>query len=501
VRGIPSVEADAQLVGRERELASLREVFERPHGPCVVVLGGSPGIGKTSLWEAGIAAARERGFQELTARASSAEAELSFATLTDLLDGVELGSLESLPAPQRRALEVALLRAEPAGQPPSSRAIALGFLNVVRSLSRGGSVLIAVDDVQWLDSASRAVLAFAMRRLESEPVVFLLATRPGDLADLERASTARATRIDVGPLSLGAIRLLLSERLGLSLPRHALRRLVDSTVGNPLFALEVGRSLRADGLPGAGEELPVPDRVEELLEVRVAALSPRVRRLLLAVALTSDLRVSRLPPSIKFDAVEDAVEAGVLVIDGDRMRASHPLFAAAARKRSTARQRRELHIELVEMAADEQLRARHLALAASVPDRDVAQRVAGAASTAAARGARHLAVELGEHALRLTPASCAERVERLLELASYLETAGELQRVTDVLTAELAAIPPGPYRARAWLLLAEGAHIEHVDAYRAHLERALEQAQDDPVLRALVVAKMSSAVIAVERIA
>jgi DNA-binding CsgD family transcriptional regulator len=499
-RATRSVGANAQLVGRERELSALRGVFDRAHGPRTVVLTGGPGTGKTALWEAGIAGARESGFRGLTARASWAEAELSFAALTDLMDGVELGSLEGLPSPQRRALEVALLRIEPGGQAPSSRAIALGFLNVVRSLSGAGSVLIAVDDLQWLDSTSREVLAFTMRRLESELVVFLLARRAGDATDLERASSGRAERIDVGPLSLGAIRELLSERLGLSLPRHALRRLVESTLGNPLFALELGRSLVEDGLPGVGEELSVPDSVEELLEVRVAHLSPSVRRLLLAVALTGDLRASQLPASIELDAVDDAVEAGVLVIEGDRMRASHPLLAAAARKRSRSRQRRELHLDLVETAADEQLRARHLALATSVPDGDVAEAVAAAASDAAARGARRAAVELGEHALRLTPASSAERVGRVLALASYLETAGELQRVTDLLTAELAVIPPGSDRARAWLLLAEGAHIDHLDDYRAHLKRALDEARDDPALRVRVVAKMSSAVIAVERI-
>src|SRR5690349_5542953 len=256
----------------------------------MVVLTGGPGIGKTTLWEAGIATARESNFQPLTARASFAEAELSFAAVTDLLDGIELGSFENLPDPQRRALEVALLRVAPGVQAPSSRAIALGFLNVVRSLSNRSSVLIAVDDLQWLDSASKEVLAFAMRRLVSESVVFLFARRPGEATDLERASGAGGGRIDLGPLSLGAIRELLSGRLGLRLPRHALLRLVDSTLGNPLFALEFGRSLVEGGLPGVSEEFSVPDRVEELLEVRVAQLSPSVRRSLLVVALTSDLR-------------------------------------------------------------------------------------------------------------------------------------------------------------------------------------------------------------------
>lgn len=245
---------------------------ERPRGPCTVVLVGGPGIGKTSLWEAGIAAARESGFRALTARASDAEAELSFAALTDLLDGVDLGSVEGLPAPQRRALEVALLRVEPGGEGPSPRAIAFGFLNVARFLCRGALVLIAVDDLQWLDSASREVIAFAMRRLESGSIVFLLASRPGVATDFERASGLGGKRIDVGPLSLGAIRVLLSERLGLSLSRHALRRLVG---------------------------------VEELLEVRVAQLSSGVRRLLLAVALTGDLRVSGLPRSIDHRHLRD----------------------------------------------------------------------------------------------------------------------------------------------------------------------------------------------------
>ncbi len=497
---IRSAEIEQRLVGREGELAALRELFDRPRGPRTVVLTGGPGIGKTTLWEAGIAAARESGVRVLTARASSAESQLSFAALTDLLDGIELQSLQTLSVPQLRALEVALLRAEPGSQAPSARAIALGFLNAVRALSSGGVVLIAVDDLQWLDSPSREVLAFAMRRVESESVVFLLARRPGDATDLEQAVSRPGLRIDVGPLSLGAVRVLLFERLGLSLPRHALRRLVDSTLGNPLFALELGRSLIEDGVPRLDEELSVPNSVEHLLEVRVAQLAPRVRRLLLAVALTGDLRISRLPRSIDLDAVEEAVEAEVLALEGDRVRASHPLLAAAARKRSKARERRELHLELVEVAADDQLRARHLALATTMPDQAVAERIAAAAVAASARGARRAAVELGEYSLQLTPAASAERVERVLELASYLETAGEHQRVTDVLTAELPSMPPGSCRARAWLLLAEGAHIEHVDQYRGHLEQALEEARGDPALRARVVAQMSSAVIAVERI-
>jgi hypothetical protein len=84
--------------------------------------------------------------------------------------------------------------------------------------------------------------------------------------------------VRVGPLSLGATRRLLSERFGLSLSRNLLRRIVESTLGNPLFALEIGRELAERGMPGIGEDMPVPDSVEDMLETRVARLSGPLRR-------------------------------------------------------------------------------------------------------------------------------------------------------------------------------------------------------------------------------
>jgi hypothetical protein len=124
-----------------------------------------------------------------------------------------------------------------------------------------------------------------------------------------------------------------------------------------------------------------------------------------------------------------------------------------------------------------------------------------AASRAAARGARQEAVRLGEHALHLTAPDSPPRAERLLTLATSMESAGEPQRITDLLTPELPSIPAGPLRARAWLLLAEGAHVQTLHDFRNHLDHALAEARDDRVLRAYVRASTSSAVIGVERIA
>jgi DNA-binding CsgD family transcriptional regulator len=489
-----------QIVGREAELAALDEFADPGRLPRALVLSGGPGIGKTTLWEAGVAVARERGMRLLSTRASGAEAKLSFAGLIDLFDEVDREELSGLPRPQLRALEVALLRAEPGGAPPKSGAIALGFLNALRALAAREPVLVAIDDVQWLDAPSADALAFAARRLERESAGFLLSRRPGRVSGLERAFGPRLDRLEVGSLSLGAVRRLLSERLGLALSRHLLRRLVDATLGNPLFALELGRVLAEHGAPAIGEELPVPEAVEDLLGTRVGRLPAPQRKLLLAVALSADLRASHLAAIGDPGEVEDAVEDGLLLVEGDRVRASHPLLAAAARKRSRPSGRRELHLALAGVVADEELRARHLALAADRPNPGLAATVGSAAAAASARGARQEAVELAEHALRLTPPEARERSDRLLALAAYLETAGELQRVTDLLTPELDSLTAGAPRARAWLLLAEGGSIRSVDDYKHHLEQALAESEREPGLHASALAKMSSAVIGVERI-
>ncbi len=473
-------------VGREAELTALREFLAAPSARALVLTGG-PGIGKTTLWEAAIDAARADGMRVVLARPNEAEARHSFAALADLFDGVELGAV---PGPQRAALEVALLRAEPGGAAPEPHAITLGALNALRGL--GASLVVAIDDVQWLDAASADALAFAARRLAGEPVRFLLARRPGRRSTLELALERGALRrLEVAPLGLEAIRRLLVERLGLRVSRPVLQRIVAATLGNPLFALEQGRVLQERGEPAVGEEIPVPENVEALLGTRVAALPEPLRRALLAVALGGDLRTDALAAIVGRDAVDDALDDGLLLADGDRLRPSHPLLAAVARSRSRRRERRELHRALADVVADDELRARHLALAAERPDAALAETVAQAAAGASAHGAAAVAVELAEQALRLTPPDAPVRAERVLALAGYLETTGARQRVTALLRPELDTLPPGRARVRAWLLLSEGGEVDaYADVHR-HLARALAEAGDDPALRAPVLATLA----------
>ena len=129
----------AGIVGREPELEVLRGFFGGDGWGRALVLSGEAGIGKTTLWEAGVELARERGLRTLIARPSGTEARLSFAALIDVFEDVDARELVGLPGPQRSALEVALLRAEPSGAPPEPHAIALGFLNVLRAAGGRGT--------------------------------------------------------------------------------------------------------------------------------------------------------------------------------------------------------------------------------------------------------------------------------------------------------------------------------------------------------------------------
>jgi DNA-binding CsgD family transcriptional regulator len=492
----------AGVVGRERELDVLRGFFGADGSSRALVLTGVAGIGKTTLWEAGVEVAREHGHRVLLARPSEAEARLSFAALIDLFEAVDVGVLAGVPVSQRSALEVALLRAAPMRVPRQPHAIALGVLNGLRALAVEQPVVIAVDDFPWLDAPSADALVFAARRLEDARVQFLLARRPGRPSALESAFEARSLEgLELGPLGFSASRRLLSDRLGLLLSRQVMRRMVAATLGNPLFVLEVGRALLERGPPVVGEEVPVPDRLEDLLGTRVGRLPPAARRALLALALNGDLRVEELTAVVGAPAVDAAVDTGVLLVDTGRVRVAHPLLAAVARKRSRPLERRELHRDLAAALADSELRARHLALAAEGPDPALAAMLDAAAISATGRGAAHDAVTLREHALRLTPADLPARTERLLALADCLNVAGESQRLTDLLLREIGSIPAGRERVRAYVLLADGA--ASFDEFDAHLVRAFGEAGADPLLRAPILALRADAVALarVERIA
>ena len=188
-----------KLFGRDGEVAAIRTFLDDiAAGPASLVLEGEVGSGKTALWRAAVAAARERGHLVLVSRANEAEASLAFAALGDLLRDVAGEELTRLPAPQATALRVAVLLQEPEGPTPDPLAVSVATLGLVRALAVGRPVLIALDDYVWLDAASTNVLAFVLRRLETERIGVLGTVRAnGEHAApplLDEATTGRPPR-------------------------------------------------------------------------------------------------------------------------------------------------------------------------------------------------------------------------------------------------------------------------------------------------------------------
>ncbi|MDQ3895495.1 MAG: AAA family ATPase, partial [Actinomycetota bacterium] len=347
--------ATGHIIGRETELALLADFLDNlPGQPRALLVEGEAGIGKTVVWRAGLEAARERGLHVLSARASASDVRLSFAGLGDLVSPVLGEVLPRLPVPQRKAVEAALLLREAEGRRPDRRAVGLAFLSALRVLAREHPTVVAVDDLQWLDLPSARVLEFALRRLEAEPVGLLAAVRasPGSAVPfgLDRAFIdERMERVSLPALTLAALYELLRTRLGVKLPRPALLRIHEASGGNPFYALEIGRELeRREVRPAPGEPLPIPVNLRALLHERVERLPRRVRELLLAASLLSNPTAHILVElggggqQVERD-LERALSAGVIEVEGESVRFSHPLLAAAARAEASPLQRRAMH--------------------------------------------------------------------------------------------------------------------------------------------------------------
>jgi predicted ATPase len=395
------------VVGREAEVAVLAGFLAAGVSePRALVLDGEAGIGKTTLFEEAVAGARERGIAVFACRPAGAETSFSFAALADLLRPVLPEGLRRLPLPQRRALSAALLLEDVQGSAPEVRAIAFAVLRLLEECG-GGPVLVAVDDVQWLDAASASVLAFALRRLEATPAAILVARRSsGDEAaplGLDRAFPGeRLRRLRLGPLSVGATHRLLRGRLGVSFPRPTLIQLHETSGGNPFYALELGRAIGQAGARGSARgRLSVPTSLAGLVSARLAALPEDVREVLEPVALLSEPTVTIIEMVATDGAtvlrrLRAAEAATVLQLDEERVRFSHPLLAARVEAELEPRRRRLLHRRLAQLVADPEQRARHLALGANGPRANVASELEAASAIAASRGASRAAAELAE---------------------------------------------------------------------------------------------------------
>jgi DNA-binding NarL/FixJ family response regulator len=488
-----------EIIGRGEELGSIQTFLDRTReGSGALVLSGEAGIGKTILWETGLEEARQGLACVLLHRGAEAEASLSFTGLSDLLASVFDEVASSLAPMRRRALEVALLLAEPGEKAPDPHAIGLALLDVLRALAERGPVVVALDDVQWLDSSSAGVLQIALRRLRNEPIGVLATLRkaPGPAAplELERAfPEERLTRVSVGPLSLGALHRLLEERLGLELTRPELIRVQEASAGNPFFALELGRELvRTNTRPLAGRTLPVSESLHELLDGRLARLPTETSDVVLFAAALARPAIELVSaahgdPASVLEALATAAKAGVLELDESRIRFSHPLLASISYEQAPPWKRRAIHSALARSVVDVEEQARHMALSVDGPDAMVASYLDEAAEHAAARGATASAADLAELGADFTPADPARARQRRFRAAIFHRLAGEGETAVALLEQLLADVPPGVERADVLLELVT-THRGNIPMLIGLADEALVEAAGDDARSAEILA-------------
>jgi DNA-binding CsgD family transcriptional regulator len=466
-----------EVIGREREQAALTALVEGlGDGPAAALLVGEAGMGKTVLWQAATETARERGHRVLLTRPSSADAPLGFTGLGDLFEDVLGEVVDELPVPQADALRIALLLDRPGRAPVEQRVVAVSVLSSLRALAVERPVLVAVDDVQWLDAPTAAVLSFAWRRLRLERVGLLLAHRAGERESAGLGRAESVERIEIGPLGMEAVHRLLQRRLGLIFPGPTLRRLYAAAGGNPFFALELAPLFdRYRAEIAAGAPAPVPERLLEAVAGRINAL-PAASRTAVATAAALSHPTPALVAAIAGEAsLGPAFASGVFEVEGRLLRFSHPLLSSAAYETLDPLARRDLHARLAEIVRDEVESAHHLALATDEPDGGVADALERAADHARRRGASATAAELCEQALRLTPADApGDRHRRRIHAARHHWTAGDTAPARPLLEAAVSGARSSAARAEAltqlgWLCAFQGDQPRAADLARSAL--------------------------------
>jgi DNA-binding NarL/FixJ family response regulator len=370
------------------------------------------------------------------------------------------------------------------------------LLGLLEARQRAGPTVVAIDDLQWLDAPSARAIRFALRRLESERVGVLTTIRD----DTERPDPLEASRLfppdrlhvlDVGPLDRDELRQVLGSVVS-SISRPMLNRIYEVSGGNPLYAIELARSVSSHGEVTSADELTLPTSLTAAIAARLRSQPREVGLVVRALAVSGPVSVDELRGFVDVTdldgALEAAAQAGLLVVD-DRLQVgfAHPLLGSVEYERMSAIERRAMHGRLAERLEDPDARARHLARSVAGPDAAAAELLEEAATRASERGSSELAAEFIGHSVRLTPSDRPEEIlRRSLVQVGALAGAGEVSRALALADDVISRVPPGVGRAEA---LIARANLEHDDLTHGEelLEQALSDAGDDRLLRGRVL--------------
>ncbi|HEX4814179.1 MAG TPA: LuxR C-terminal-related transcriptional regulator [Nonomuraea sp.] len=398
------------LRGRQEEQTRIDALLAaaREGVSAALVVRGDPGIGKTALLAH--ASAQARGMRALRSAGIESEAQLPFAGLHMLLRG-ELGRLDALPAPQRRALSGAF--GLDAGGGGDRFMVGAGVLSLLADLAEQAPLLCLIDDAQWLDRASAEALLFAARRIDREGIVLLFGVRDyvGAL-DSPGIPELRLAGLDA-PSAAAVL-----DDTGVVLPAALRDRLVSETGGNPLALRELPPLLSERTV--AASPIPLTSRVLDAFHHQVRALPAPSRSWLLLAAADDTGELAVLAPAatelgLALDDVQPAEARGLVALEAGTVTFRHPLIRASVYHGASLGQRIAAHAALAAAYGARQetdRQAWHLAAAATGPDERVAERLELAAKRAIARHGYAAAAATYERAAQLSqePAAATRRL-------------------------------------------------------------------------------------------
>jgi DNA-binding CsgD family transcriptional regulator/tetratricopeptide (TPR) repeat protein len=421
--------AHQPLVGRAAELARLRALT----GPAAddldraLVVLGQAGTGKTALLADLTARARSRGLRVLSAAGRARESAQPLAGLRQLLRPV-LIELLALPGPDAEELRAALGTTSPRHGPDrevAGRAL-LDLLAV--HVEPGHGVLVAVDDAQWMDSASLDVLAFAADRLGQGQVAIILAVR-GEVPPAELAQGLPELRLS--PLAAADARDLLDSQPCPPQGR-ARAQVLAQAAGNPLALIELARAISDDPAVErtcAGLPLPLTSRLSAAFAGGIGHLPVATRHVLLILAAAEGVtdRDAIVRAGLRFDpeVLAPAEELGLITVDTAGARPRHPLIRSAIYHGAPFASRAAAHRQLAGLLhGQSDRRAWHLAAATLQPDEEVAAMLATTAPLARQRSGPAAHALALERAGELSP-DPARGAGRLLAAAEAAVSAGQ----------------------------------------------------------------------------
>ena len=288
------------------------------------MLRGEPGIGKSRLLAEAAAHARDRDVAVLRTTGVQSEARLAFSGLHQLLRPLRSRAADLVPA-HRAALDAAFGLTD--GPAPEHFRIAMAALDLISEAAADAPLLLIAEDAHWLDRPTSDALAFVARRLESDPIVLLVATRvgyPGVFAD------AGLPELRLGGLdATTAAELLDTTAPQLNLFQRDL--ILHEAAGNPLALIElpVAAAHPEGGAPGSGP-VRLSERLERAFAARASELPDETRLLLLVAALNDGDSASEIlragstvaGTALDLDLLVPAADAAIVELDLQTVRSA-----------------------------------------------------------------------------------------------------------------------------------------------------------------------------------